>query len=62
MSDQNQLDAMRKLAIKSLRRLQAHEDRAHAHVEADRVLTTLLVSLGYEDVVVAYEKIHKWYE
>ena len=31
------------------------------HIVADDVLCELLVSLGYGDVVDAYESIHKWY-
>lgn len=32
-----------------------------AHVNADDILCDLLKLLGYEDVVVEYNKIGKWY-
>ena len=32
-----------------------------AHAHADDVLTELLISLGYQDVVDKYEKIDKWF-
>lgn len=36
-------------------------DTECAHVMADNVLCKLLVSLGYSDVVEAWENINKWY-
>jgi hypothetical protein len=36
-------------------------DKEHDHVEADFILCDLLVSLGFEDVVEAFEAIDKWY-
>lgn len=32
-----------------------------AHVDADEVLATLLIELGYEDVVEEYRKVPKQY-
>jgi len=32
-----------------------------AHATADRVLAELLIDLGYQDVVEAWEKVDKWY-
>jgi len=48
-------------AIKRLKKAQTNDDRELAHVQADLVLTLLLTSLGYADVVEEYEKIGKWY-
>jgi hypothetical protein len=31
------------------------------HMEADEILTQILVKLGHSDVVEDYEKIRKWY-
>ena len=50
-----------KEAIEILKRLQNETDIEMAHVEADDVLTDLLTSLGYQDVVDAYEEVPKWY-
>ena len=36
-------------------------DTEDSHAEADRLLCKLLVELGYEDVVAAYQLIGKWY-
>jgi hypothetical protein len=32
-----------------------------AHVEADAVLCSLLISLGYQDVISQYALVPKWY-
>jgi hypothetical protein len=32
-----------------------------AHIEADRVLCDILVALGYEDIVEAWDDVCKWY-
>ena len=53
---------MKKSAIARLKELQQSEDLALSHTEADLILTTLLVSLGFEDVVEEYRKVNKWYE
>ncbi len=36
-------------------------DTEAAHVRADIVLCDLLESLGYEDVVKAWDRVSKWY-
>ena len=53
---------MKKSAIARLKELQQSEDLALSHTEADLILTTLLVSLGFEDVVEEYRKVNMWYE
>ena len=44
-----------------LRQCQSNSDIEIAHVDADGVLTDLLNTLGYQDVVDEWEKIDKWY-
>lgn len=36
-------------------------DTESDHGDADDLLCELLVELGYEEVIAAYKKIHKWY-
>ena len=36
-------------------------DTETGHVVADEILCKFLASLGYQDIVDAYEKIDKWY-
>lgn len=36
-------------------------DKEAAHIRADGILTDILIALGYEDIVDAYEEIDKWY-
>jgi predicted GNAT family N-acyltransferase len=47
--------------ISKMLELAEDPDKESAHIEADYHLCQLLVKLGYEDVVKAYEKITKWY-
>lgn len=53
----------REKAIKELKDVQeTSNDTEGAHCYADSVLCTLLISLGYEDVVEAYTAVEpKWY-
>jgi hypothetical protein len=51
----------RKEAIKTLRSVKRYDDIELGHIEADKVLCELLASLGYEDVIKAYDKVVKWY-
>lgn len=37
-------------------------DTEEDHREADQILCSLLMNLGYEDVVRVYESITKWYD
>lgn len=39
----------------------SEDDPESAHVEADDILCDFLKNLGYEDIVIEYEKIDKWY-
>ena len=36
-------------------------DEEAAHLQADAILCTLLVRLGFDELVAAYVKIDKWY-
>lgn len=52
---------IREEALKRLEELQHSTDTEGAHVKADDVLTDLLWALGYDEVVMAYSRIDKWY-
>ena len=51
----------REEALSKLKELVGSRDIECAHAYADDVLCDLLKSLGYQDVVEAYEQIDKWY-
>lgn len=53
----------REQAILELKEIQlSNLDEEMNHARADEILTDLLISLGYEDVVQAYEQVQpKWY-
>lgn len=51
----------REEAIRILQELRGNGDTEAAHGAADEVLCKLLSSLGYQDVVDAWEKVDKWY-
>ena len=48
-------------ALKKLRDLQKPGDPEAAHCYADDVLCDFLTSLGFRDVVEAWDKVDKWY-
>lgn len=48
-------------AIDALEKFHGDTDEEIAHFEGDKVLCQFLASLGYQDVVDAWEKIDKWY-
>lgn len=48
-------------AVDKLKLINKNRDPEEAHVEADAVLCALLAELGFENVVVAYNRINKWY-
>lgn len=48
-------------AVDLLKECGKSSDPEVAHLKADDVLTELLESLGYQDVVDAYEQVPKWY-
>ena len=51
----------REETIKRLREAAADFDTEAAHGIADDILCELLTSLGYGDVVEAWNKVEKWY-
>jgi len=51
----------REEALRKLAECQASYDQEIAHMDADRVLCELLDSLGFHDVVLAYNAIPKWF-
>jgi hypothetical protein len=48
-------------AIFLLKKEQKNTSTEDAHGNADTILCNLLIALGYQDVVVEYDKIKKWY-
>lgn len=51
----------REQAIEALKKCQEIADQEEAHSKADYVLVGFLRSLGYDDVVVEWAKVDKWY-
>lgn len=53
----------REEAVKELKQLEERPGRdiEGDHVRADEILVALLIDLGYDDVVAAWEKVGKWY-
>lgn len=51
----------RETAIQELRDCQNSDNPEEAHAAADGVLCALLAALGYEDVVLEYTMVTKWY-
>ena len=51
----------REKAIKELALLNDAFDIESAHIEADRILCELLSALGYDEVVVEWTAVAKWY-
>lgn len=47
-------------AIQILKECQG-DDPETGHIEADKVLCDLLISLGYQEVVNEWENVRKWY-
>ena len=39
-----------------------HYSPDEAHIKADEVLCKLLVNLGFEKVVAAWNEVEKWYD
>ena len=38
-----------------------NDDTEMSHIEADNIISELLIELGFKDVVDEYDKIGKWY-
>lgn len=51
----------REIALAKLKALLGSGDVEIAHGVADQVLCDLLTSLGYGDVVAAWDDVEKWY-
>ena len=48
-------------ALIELLKLKGESDIETAHSEADDILCGVLIGLGYDDLVQAYNDIEKWY-
>lgn len=59
-SDDN-TDNLRESYINELKHLEELDDAEIRHVEADNILCSLLIRLGYSDVVDAFDSLDKWY-
>jgi hypothetical protein len=59
--ESDELAAMRQQYIIRLKALQGDGDTEAQHSLADDLLCTLLIQLGYPDVVSEYVAIDKWY-
>jgi len=51
----------REQVIQRLRKCQEDDDKEQAHIMADDILRTLLVDLGFENIVREYDIIDKRY-
>ncbi len=51
----------RGIFIDRLKAAKANDDTEAAHAQADAVLCSLLIVLGYEDVIEAWRVVDKWY-
>lgn len=51
----------RETAVALLREQNGNSDVGIAHSTADEILCRFLISLGYNDVVEAWEGVEKWY-
>ena len=54
-------DSNYKLYLAQLETCIGNKDIEMAHGDADDVLCALLRDLGYEEIVVLWEKVEKWY-
>lgn len=48
-------------ALLGLYKCKQSNDIEASHVDADDILCELLIELGYNDVVSAYNKVPKWF-
>lgn len=51
----------KKEVIARLKLLQNDKDTEHNHIEADKLLCELLITLGFKDVAKEYNQIKKWH-
>lgn len=59
--DYDILGAWKATLLAELAELATWTDCESGHMRADSILCELLVQLGCEDIVTAYEKVGKWY-
>jgi hypothetical protein len=52
---------LNELALETLKTLKKLDDTEMAHVEADKVLCSLLKYEGYDEVVNLFNELKKWY-
>lgn len=62
LNDENIYEFVRYQEIKrKLVELRFSNDREAAHIEADELLCEMLKMLGFEDIVLEFDQIPKWY-
>ena len=61
MGEKISLDALRARTIAVLKKCQKSGDTEAAHGIADKAITGMLESMGFEDVVKEWDKVPKWY-
>lgn len=47
--------------LETLRKLVDDKDTEVAHIKADDILCRILLDLGYDEIVEAYDAVDKWY-
>ena len=47
--------------LEALRKLANDTDIEVAHIKADDILCRILLDLGYDEIVEAYDAVDKWY-
>lgn len=47
--------------LEQLKNLKNDDDTEVAHYRADEILKDILTKLGYDEIVMAYKEISKWY-
>lgn len=54
-------EEQRKDFIEQLKKEASNQDHEVAHITADNILCEILNTLGYSDIVEAFNEIFKWY-
>jgi len=55
------IDEFRKSCVQQLENLDSESDAELRHIKADDILCSLLIELGYSDVVEKFNDLDKWY-
>lgn len=55
------IEEQRKEFLAKLEECQENDDTEAAHIYADKLLCEVLITLGYKDIVEAWDDVSKWY-